>query len=95
MAARLSIKLMESGDIQRWKTPLTFSTSVWEGLCARADTCQYHCFSMAYPPGGYTPPVEGSRHAPILVAASSALLQESTMRDRRTVIVIPFVTLRL
>ena len=31
--------------------------------------------------GGYTPPVEGSRHAPILVAASSALLEESTMRE--------------
>ena len=50
---------------------------------------------MAYAPQGSTPPVEGSRHAPISVAAYYDRLRESSISDWRTALVIPLATLRL
>ena len=68
--------------------------SVQEGLGSRADTCRYQCFSMAYTLQGSASPVEGSIHSPISVAASSACLRESAIRDRRTALVSLLATLR-
>ena len=53
-------------------------------------TFQYGIRSM-----GSAPPVEGSIHAPISVAASYACLQESAIRDWRKALVIPLTTFRL
>ena len=44
---------------------------------------------MAYALRGSDPPVEGSIHAPIFVAASSARLRQSAIREWRTDLVIP------
>ena len=44
---------------------------------------------MAYPTQGSAPPMEDSIHAHIFIAASSARLRESAIRDRLMALVIP------
>ena len=70
-------------DIWSGSPPLSFYILVWEGLGTREDAC------MVYAPRGYISCADGSRRASIYVAASSACLQESTIRDSWTALVRP------
>ena len=47
---------------------------------------------MVYALWGFSPPVEGSKNSPISVAVSSTSLQESSISDRRTALVILLAT---
>ena len=76
-------------DIWSGSPPLSFYILVWEGLGTREDAC------IVYAPRGYISCADGSRRASIYVAASSACLQESTIRYYCTASVIPPSTLWL
>ena len=75
--------------------PPTFYMSFREGLVARAETCLYQHFSMAYAPRGSAPTVAGSRNALISVADSSTRLWVTAIRDWWTALVAPLATFRL
>ena len=74
-----------------WPSPYP-SGRGWAPARAHANTtvsvwCTLH--------GGSDPPVEGSRHTPISVAAPSARFRESAIRDRQMDMLSPLNTLRM